>query len=129
MRTDRFLYIRNLRAERWPAGDPVKYHSVGAYGDVDNSPTKTAILETVEGPAESKYFSLGFAKRPAEELYHLPTDPMQTNNVANDPRFEAERTRLAAELQRWMEQTQDPRIDPENDVWSDYVYVGPPGKP
>ena len=34
IRTEHFLYIRNLAAERWPAGDPPHYV------DIDRSPTK-----------------------------------------------------------------------------------------
>ena len=44
IRTQSYLYIRNLRPDRWPAGDPALVHSVGPYGDVDGSPTKDLML-------------------------------------------------------------------------------------
>ena len=44
IRTKDFLYLRNLRPDRWPAGDPELYFAVGPYGDVDGSRTKGHIL-------------------------------------------------------------------------------------
>lgn len=34
-RTGDYLFLLNLRPERWPAGDPEKHQSVGPYGDVN----------------------------------------------------------------------------------------------
>ena len=73
-------------------------------------------------------YEIGFAKRPGEELYDLANDPRQLRNVAGEKAYESARRELAGELQRWMQQTEDPRTDPENDPWSEYIYVGPPGK-
>lgn len=120
VRATEFLYIRNLRPGRWPAGDPEMHKAVGPYGDCDNSPTKSEILEEPESP----YFKLAFAKRPAEELYHLPSDPGQTNNIAADGRFAAKKADLSQLLDRWMRETGDPRVDPGADPWSHYVYFG-----
>ncbi|PYJ03758.1 MAG: heparan N-sulfatase, partial [Verrucomicrobia bacterium] len=33
VRTSDFLYIRNLRPDRWPAGDPEMWKAVGPFGD------------------------------------------------------------------------------------------------
>ena len=41
VRTDDWLYIRNMRPERWPAGDPQMYVAVGPYGDIDGGLSKT----------------------------------------------------------------------------------------
>src|SRR5262249_56675450 len=83
VRTDKYLYIRNLRPDRWPAGDPVLVHSVGPFGDVDPSPTKDLILTHRDERAFAPYFQAAFAKRPAEELYDLGHDPFQLQNVAH----------------------------------------------
>ena len=46
LRTESFHYIRNLRPDLMPAGDEGEQASpIGTFGDVDNSPTKTEILE------------------------------------------------------------------------------------
>ena len=44
IRTRDYLYLWNLRPERWPAGDPHVYVAVGDYGDVDGSTAKQYIL-------------------------------------------------------------------------------------
>src|SRR5262249_2574460 len=35
VRTKDFLYVRNFRPDRWPAGDPEMYFAVGDFGDID----------------------------------------------------------------------------------------------
>src|SRR5207237_4591151 len=58
LRNKQFLYIRNLRPERWPAGDPQMWKAVGPYGDCDNSPSKEFILaHQSEGPF-ARFFNL-----------------------------------------------------------------------
>jgi arylsulfatase A-like enzyme len=34
VRTSNFLYINNLKPDRWPAGDPEAVYAVGEYGDI-----------------------------------------------------------------------------------------------
>jgi len=129
-RTREFLYIRNLRPDRWPAGDPEKYIAVGPFGDVDGSPTKDVILSRREEPAMSKFFRLSFDKRPAEELYDLSKDPGELNNVADRPEYAAAKKKMRAALDRWMKETKDPRAVTEDDPWDRYPYFGdrPKGK-
>src|SRR6185436_9452815 len=69
VRTREFLYIRNLRPERWPAGDPEMYFSVGPFGDIDGGPSKDLLLAKRADAALARYFKLACDKRPAEELY------------------------------------------------------------
>ena len=40
VRTGRFLYVRNLRPDLWPAGDPQFWKAVGPFGDIDGGPSK-----------------------------------------------------------------------------------------
>ena len=87
IRTREFLYLRNVNPDRWPAGDPEYYWSVGEYGDVDYTPTKRLLVAGEKDPQLSRYFQLVFAKRPAEELYDLTKDPGQVRNVAADPAY------------------------------------------
>lgn len=124
VRTKDFLYIRNLKPERWPAGDPEMHKAVGPFGDCDNSPTKSVILDDRDKYARE--FVLCFGQRPAEELYHLPSDPDQIKNVVGEQKFTSDLARLRQTLDAWMRETRDPRVDANVDPWSNYIYFGGP---
>jgi arylsulfatase A-like enzyme len=128
IRTDDYLYLRNLRPNRWPAGDPVLVHSVGPFGDVDPSPTKELILDRKESPSFSAFYRLAFARRPGEELYDLKRDPFQLTNVAEDPAYATARDDLRSRLDRWLTATGDP-LSPNYEPFDTYPYVGPPARP
>jgi arylsulfatase A-like enzyme len=131
VRTKNFLYIRNLRPDRWPAGDPQTYFAVGPYGDVDDGPSKQFILK-YKDQANAPYYSFytwGFAKRPQHELYDLSKDPQQLNNIAATSSYKSHLTRLQAELNKWMRNTGDPRVSSNEDPWDKYPYYGVPVGP
>src|SRR5688572_9446750 len=110
LRTDRFLYIRNFRPDRWPAGDPERYFAVGPFGDIDGGPSKDLLLERRGDPAMARFFALATAKRPAEELYDLRADPSELENVAGKPQYARDKAALKAILEKWMRDTNDPRL-------------------
>lgn len=116
IRTKDFLYIRNIKPDRWPAGDPPRF------GDVDNSPSKSIILNNRDNSAVQKYFRLAFNKRPAEELYDLRLDSAQLENVAENPRYAADKKKLRAKLDSWMKETGDPRGTGKEGNWDNYHY-------
>lgn len=128
VRTKEFLYIRNLRPERWPAGDPEVWKAVGPFGDCDGSPSKQFILDHRDKPEFTRFFQLSFAMRPAEELYDLKKDPHQVANVAGDPNYAAAKTSLRTLLDGWMQRTKDPRATSDDDPWDRYPYFGRPPK-
>ena len=125
IRTSDFLYIRNFRPDRWPAGDPELYFAVGPFGDCDDSPTKQWVLNH----REESYFALGFEKRPGEELYDVRQDPRQTRNVAGVAEYAAVKARLRADLDDWMTATRDPRAAGEDEPWDRYPYFGERARP
>jgi N-sulfoglucosamine sulfohydrolase len=125
IRTREFLYIRNFHPDRWPAGDPSAYLDPPfPFGDCDEGPTKTFILAHQRESADIKFFQLGFAKRPAEELYYVPGDPSELNNLADNPAYATSRNELRARLDRWMRDTADPRAASTDDPWDRYPYYG-----
>lgn len=124
IRTKDFLYLRNLRPDRWPAGDPELYFAVGPYGDVDGTRTKEVMLANKELSEMKPLFDLCFGKRPAEELYDLATDPDQIHNLATEPFYAKVNASLSARVDQWMRDTNDPRVDPANDSWDTYPYFG-----
>ena len=131
VRTKQFLYIRNLRPDRWPAGDPEVAEGLappGAFTDVDSSPTKWLVLGLYGKYPDDKmetFYRRIFGKRPAEELYDLSEDPAQLTNVAERPEYSAAKRELRAALDRWMVETNDPRTVDDDDRWDNYPYFGP----
>jgi arylsulfatase A-like enzyme len=123
--TKDFLYIRNYRPERWPAGDPKKWKSVGPFGDCDAGPSKEFILAHRDDRSPANFFELAFGKRPAEEFFDLRKDPYQTNNVAANTRYDADKAKLRQAVQHWMETTNDPLTRNDHDPWDDFPYGGP----
>ena len=124
IRTKDFLYLWNLRSDRWPAGDPKVYMAVGDFGDVDRSRAKDAILENQNLPEMGKFFEWNFAKRPEEELFDLSNDPHQLVNVAGHAEYSEQQKQLRARVEQWMRETADPRVDPNYDEWDKFEYYG-----
>ncbi len=128
VRTKDFLYIRNLRPDRWPAGDPEMVYAVGEFGDIDGGPSKELLLARQSDPVIGRFFHLATDKRPAEELYDLRKDPHQLENVAAKPEYARQKRDLRAALDKWMRDTADPRISSDDDRWDTYPYFGKPGR-
>ncbi len=124
IRTTTHAYLRNLRPDRWPGGDPEQWFAVGPFGDCDGGPTKDVVL----ADRTSTFFRHAFAKRPEEELYDLAKDPHQLTNLAADPACAELKAKLRAELDAWLKETGDPRaLDPATDVFDTYPYHGKRG--
>jgi arylsulfatase A-like enzyme len=125
VRTSQFLYVRNFEPTRNPAGDPILWFSVEAYGDCDASPTKEFVLSHRDDDRWRPFFEFNFGLRPAEELYDLRVDPGQIHNVAGDPRYRTDQANLRAMLDDWMRDTGDPRAhNPRDPRWDRYPYYG-----
>ena len=136
IRTHDYLYIRNFKPDRWPAGAPKGYaqpveidvtRPLGThfgYADTDAAPTKSYMLKNRDDPKVKKLFELGFGKRPAEELYDLAKDPGQLKNVADKPEYARTKKRLADFLMARLRATKDPRVLGKGDVFDDYPYYG-----
>lgn len=124
VRTKEFLYLINLKPDRWPAGDPEKHVAVGPFGDIDASPTKDFLMQRQAEPNFAKWAQLSLEKRPAEELYDLRSDPWSTTNVVEEPARQATRDKLARVLQTWRQETKDPRLDAHFDGFEKYPYYG-----
>ncbi len=118
VRTERYLYVWNLKPERWPAGNPET-----GFTNTDSSPTKSLILSQHEN-AEDTYFALAFGKRPAEELYHITVDRGCMHNLADAPEHREVKERLRASLEAHLRETGDPRLVGGGDAFDSYDYVG-----
>jgi len=127
LRTDRFLYIRNFRPERWPAGTPRKIGSGGypkareilsgkpgpmhgGYHDIDACPTLTFLIDNHDHPQLGAFLNLSVDRRPARELFDIQKDPGCLKNLADRPDFESVLSGLDARLMTYLRQTDDPRV-------------------
>jgi arylsulfatase A-like enzyme len=123
LRTTEFLYVRNFAPDRWPLGIPVavtessaptqedlESNTYAAFADMDASPTKAWLVLHRNDPQWRRFYDIAFAKRPGEELYDLRQDPYQMKNVAADPAYAKEKSKLAAQLLKILSEAGDPRV-------------------
>ena len=117
IRTKDHLYVRNLRPDRWPVGDP---GGDRPYADIDASPSKDIVTAGKDDKSIATFYKLACAKRPSEELYDLAKDSWQLTNVADDPAYADAKRKLSAQLLKWMTDTRDPRALHDDDRWDAY---------
>ena len=140
IRTDKFLYIRNFKPERWPAGAPRKYARAsynaeggliagepgsehGGYHDIDACPTLTYLIENRHKPEAGRFLDLATTHRPAEELYAVVDDPGCLRNLADQEKFASVKRELAKRLDDYLRNTGDARVTGDGDVWETYPRV------
>ena len=117
IRTRDYLYIRNMKPDRWPAGDPEGYY------DIDDGPSKRLLLEhRAEFP---DLFEAAVGKRPEEELYSVKDDPACMHNLAGLSEWSSEVRRLGDRLERLLQEQADPRVTGNGDVFESYPRVSP----
>jgi arylsulfatase A-like enzyme len=118
IRTAEYFYAHNYELGRWPAGNPET-----GYPDIDDSPTKSRVLQLKES-GTTRYYDLAMAKRGAEELYDLAADPDCVNNLAADPKYADVKARLRAQMERELTEQQDPRVLGHGELFDRYEYRG-----
>ena len=127
IRTADFLYIRNFRPERWPAGAPQKYGSAryakdaevvakklgpmhGGYADIDPCPSLDFLVANVDDPNLGMYLHWSVDRRPAEELFNIKDDPGCLKNLADDSSHSKIKAELSKRLIDYLTETEDPRV-------------------
>lgn len=114
IRNHDYLYIRNIRPDRWPAGTPDYMKAAVPYAwlaDCDNGPTKSYMAANRDkDDLHKKLWEFSFGKRPAEELYDCRNDPEQLFNLAGDPEFATVKEELSSQLEDQLKLAGDPRM-------------------
>lgn len=128
IRTHEYLYILNIKPDRWPSGTPnySKAAIPGAWlADCDNGPTKTYMVNN-RGKDElhRRLYELSFGKRGAYELYDVKNDPDQLHNVAGDSKYDDVRVSLHDKLVKQLKATGDPRFVESKIDFDTYKYLG-----
>lgn len=132
LRTPQYLYIRNFRPDRWPAGDPVVLKDNGTpegphsgYKDIDGGPTLDFMIAKADDPQLGRYLQWSVAKRPAEELFDIRADPACLKNLAADPKHAAAKTALAKQMEKTLRETGDARLLDGGEIWETYPRHSP----
>lgn len=97
VRSESFRYILNLTPEA-----TFQNNMVTVKNKVFNSWVKKAATDTFAGSLVYKY-----QHRPAEELYDVINDPLEMQNLADDPRYAKIKQELKDKLAAWMTQQGD----------------------
>lgn len=146
IRSEDYLLIWNMKPDRWPAGAPqmIKpetadellpmygideeetYHPGWAFTDIDESPTKSYIIENWQEEDVTNYFELAHDKRPEFELFDIKNDPDNLHNLIGDSRFEKVEKELKKDLLEELVKTGDPRVIGEDkEVFDSYIRYSP----
>jgi uncharacterized sulfatase len=116
MREGRWLYIWNMRPDRWPAGDPI-----GNFADIDDGATKTWMMAHRDHPL----FARSFGLQPEELLFDVEADPGCLRNLAGEPGYAKRRKELRTTLERELKRQGDPRLLGQGDIWESYPRYSP----
>jgi arylsulfatase A-like enzyme len=121
IRTDEYLFVRNYKSHRWPAGDP-EYN----YMNCDGSPAKTYLTELSEEDSDHQYYRAAFGKRPEKELYDINKDPDCVKNLADQPEFIETMDELESKMNLVLTEQKDPRVLGEGDIFDYYPHRDDP---
>jgi len=114
MRQGNYLYVRNMKPDRWPAGDPE------FYADIDDSPTKQWMMRHRDDPQIAPLFEHSFGKRPEEQLFDVVNDPGCRKNLASEAAHRSVRQSMRATLEKSLAEHGDPRLLGRADIWESY---------
>ncbi len=100
-----YRYIRNLTPEEIY----IEKHLMGWSGDGRlNNPYWATWVGNASANPHIYNLVKRYTSRPAEQLYHTTKDPYEMTNLADDPAASDIKSRLSAELDRWMKTQGDP---------------------
>lgn len=105
VRTDQYLYVWNMKPDRWPVGNPPDF----ADTDVGGA-TKDYLLEHQKEELITPYFQMAFGLRAGDELFDVEKDPGCVVNLALQPAYAKTVTELRARLQELLHKQGDPRV-------------------
>lgn len=112
--SDEYIYLKNIKPERWPTGRPET-----GYLDCDGGPTKTLVLNA-HNTNNHQLWECSFGKRSEEEFYHLIKDPDCMNNIAGDAAYKELKELWSNRLFEQLKIQKDPRLMGNGDVFDKY---------
>ena len=104
---ERFHYIRNFMLDR-PLFNWGAYEMTAHMRDPDGKTTSFMAMRLMADAGELEGAQMApYGKRVAEELYDLKNDPDEVNNLAADPGYREQLTRMRKALLYWIADTDD----------------------
>tara|TARA_R110001592_G_scaffold60806_3_gene185210 strand:+ start:109455 stop:111164 length:1710 start_codon:yes stop_codon:yes gene_type:complete len=146
IRSEDYLLVWNMKPDRWPAGAPQRInpedesellpmygideegisHSDWAFTDVDESPTKSFIIENYQDPAIKPFFDAAFEKIPEVQFFDINKDPYCLNNLVNDAQYASVKEEMQAALLNELKASNDPRVvGPDKELFDTYIRYSP----
>ena len=133
IRTRDYLYVKNFKPDRWPAGNPPpevrlplperNYKEIVlGFEDIDDSPTKEVMI--AKKHLWPELFRIGFEKRPEAQLYYLPDDRWAVNDLSGDSRYTGVLMELDKKLMDILNEQKDPRVLGTGDIFESYPRFG-----
>lgn len=112
IRNKHYLYIVNFEPDRWPVAKPPLAAADGEKRrmDIDFGPTREFFAKNEGSQDMRQAWELGFAKRPAEELYDVIDDPDQMVNLIGNESHQTVRDDMRSQLMRELIVGGDPRV-------------------
>ena len=112
IRDRHFRYIRNLT----PEATYIEKHVMGV---AEHNPYWATWMFATGSDPHAYAMVHRYMHRPAEEVYRTSDDEFELKNLAGDPQYAEVKTRLAAELDRWMQEQNDPGVALDTtEAWS-----------
>jgi hypothetical protein len=99
IRTEQYLYVRNFKPDRWPAGNPAPFpdpKGILGYEDIDESPTKRQMMKRADQWPD--LFQAGFGKKGEEELYDIKKDPACLVDLVMNNKFTTVKNQLRSDV-------------------------------
>lgn len=128
--SDQYLFIWNIKPERYPSGAPQRlkeqndtgcypiygidedgvFHSEWAFTDIDESPSKSYVFENMNTEEGSYYYNITASKRPEFELYDIKNDAACLHNLYDNSEFGVIQKEMKQALFAKLKETEDPRV-------------------
>jgi arylsulfatase A-like enzyme len=105
VRSDKYKYIRNFLSYR-PHAQRNQYKD----GKEISRHMRELFNDRKLNELQARFYQ---PSRPPEELYDIENDPFEINNLAADPNYKLELTKMSSVLYNWMTETNDPGLIPE----------------
>ncbi|PQB08758.1 sulfatase, partial [Polaribacter filamentus] len=94
----------------------------GIFADIDESPSKTYLIENYKAEKTETYFNLAFNKRPEFELYNLDKDKDCLNNLSGQQDYHILEAQMKNILIEELKRTNDPRVvGPDFTIFDSYL--------